>query len=222
MIPLGAPHTRKSGGFKLMTRFNELARLGAALALCAAACLPSVAEVELTLNVRGTADEIAAVLQLLKTAGLAGGGGVQVAVESTFALPAAVDDPGTPAATPAPAPPALTLSNPLLSPTAVKAGSAALLSIDAVDPERRIDTVAAIVGDSLLTVDLYDNGMKGDVAAGDGRWSVLLNVPATLPAGSYDVVFQAYDAQGALVTLPGSDGTPQVVTAILGMAVAQP
>jgi len=205
-----------------MARPVGLVRRGMALALCAVACLPSVAEVELTLSIRGSADEIAAVLQLLKTAGLAGGGGVQVAVESTFTQPAAVDDPGAPVAAPAPAPPALTLSNPLLSPTTVKSGSAALISVDVVDPERRVDTIAATIGDNLLIVDLYDNGMKGDVAAGDGRWSVLLSVPATLAPGSYDVVFHAYDAQGALVTLQGADGTPQAVSAILGMAVTQP
>lgn len=205
-----------------MTKSLGWTRCGVALALCLAMCMPGTAEVELTLNIRGTADEIAAVLQLLKTAGIAGGGGVQVAVESTFTQAGAVEDPGTPAPAPIPAPPALSLGNPLLSPNAVKAGSAALLSVDVVDPERRIDTVAATIGDNLVAADLYDNGMKGDVAAGDGRWSVLLNVPTSLADGSYEIVFHAYDAQGALVTLPGPDGTPQAVTATLGMVLSRP
>lgn len=204
-----------------MMRSTVIARRVCAVALAICACVPTMAEVELSLSIRGTADEIAAVLQLLKTSGLAGGGGVQVAVESTFA-PAAVEDPGAPAPAPAPAPPALSLGNPLLSPSAVKAGTAALLSVDVIDPERRVDTVAATIGDNLLTVDLYDNGMKGDVAAGDGRWSVLLTVPPTVPDGNYEIVFRAYDAQGAPVALPGPDGAPQAVTATMGMALSRP
>jgi hypothetical protein len=175
------------------------------VALLATALIPAPAraEVELSLAIKGSAEEIAAVLQFLQTAGLTGGGGVQVQVESSFTRP---EVPAEPAPAPPPPPPTLGLTNPLISPTSARPGGATLLSVDVIDADRKVDTITATLGDNTLTADLYDNGMRGDVAAGDGRWSVLLNLPADLPDGAYTIQIQPYDAQGAVLNAPQPDG----------------
>lgn len=178
------------------------------LVIVAAFAVPSRAEVELALSIKGSAEEIAAVLQFLQTSGLSGGGGLEVQVESNFSRP------DVPAETPPPPPPpTLALTNPLVAPITVHPGASTLLSVDIVDADRKIDTVAATLGDNVLAVDLYDNGMKGDVAAGDGRWSVLIALPDNLPDGAYTIQLQAYDAQGAPLTTPGADAQPLPLTA---------
>jgi hypothetical protein len=185
--------------------------------LCAMALAPACAgEVELSLTVKGSADEIAQVLDFLRASGLSGGGGeaVQVQVESSFTRPEAAPAPSAP-----PEPPKLALTNPIIAPEMVKPGAAALLSVDVVDAERKIDTVAAVVGEKQLAVDLYDNGMQGDVAAGDGRWTILLGVPADFADGVYSVTLQAYDAKGMAVTEPGPDGSPVAIMTTVALNV---
>lgn len=189
------------------------------LAALLLAALPARAEVELSLTIEGTAEEIAAVLQFLQTSGLSGGGGMQVQVESTFQSPSPA-----PEAPPAPAPPpapALALTNASVAPVSVRPGSATLLSVDVVDTNRAVDTVAAVVGENVFAVDLYDNGMNGDVAAGDGRWSALVNVPQTLADGAYTINIHSYDAQGAPLTIPGADGVAQAVSAVTTINVSR-
>lgn len=178
----------------------------------------SPAEVELSLNVRGTADEIAQVLHLIQSSGLGAGGGMKVQVESTFTRPDLASGTAPEAAPPAapatplgPTPPALL--NPIVAPAVASPGKAALLTVEVLDPERKIDTVAVTLGDKVLSGDCYDNGMNGDVAAGDGRWSLLLSLPPKLVDGSYPVVFTAFDAQGAPVAHAGPDGTPMPLRA---------
>lgn len=183
------------------------------LLLAALATVPCRAEVELSLNIKGTAEEITTVLQLLKQAGLAGGAGnMEVQVESTFARP---DAPPVPA----PAPSTPQMGSALVAPPSVGPGKAAVLSVQVLDPDRKIDTIAAVVGENIVTGDLYDNGMNGDAAAGDGRWSLLLSMPPDLADGTYTVTFHAYDAQGAPVLLPGPDGAPAPVQATAAITV---
>ena len=181
--------------------------------------LSATAEVELSLTVEGTAEEIAAVLQFLQTSGLSGGGGVQVQVESNFTRP---DAPEPAAETPPPPPPpSLALTNPGVTPVSVRPGTATLLSVDVIDTERKVDTITATLGDNVFAADLYDNGMRGDVAAGDGRWSVLLNVPVDLPDGPHTITIEAYDAQGARLSTPGPDGQPQAISVSLVVNVSR-
>lgn len=185
------------------------------------AALPCPAELELSLTIKGSASEIAGVLELLKAAGLAGGGGMKVQMDSTFARPeAAPDAPAAPAAPTAPPPPPMpALTNPIAAPAVVAPGKVALVSVDVVDPGRKIDTIAVVLGDKVVAADLQDNGMNGDVGAGDGRWTTLLNIPASAADGNYTVTFQAFDAQGKPVTVPGPDGKPVPVTLLSALSV---
>lgn len=207
------------------TSLARIARTGVLLAgIGVLAAVPCRAELELSLTIKGTASEIAGVLELLKAAGMAGGGGLKVQMDSTFARPEATA-PATPEApaplapaTPPP-PPTPSLSNPITAPAVVAPGKAALISVDVVDPGRKIDTIAVVLGDKVVSGDLQDNGMNGDVGAGDGRWTTLLTIPASVADGNYPVTFQAFDAQGKPVTTPGADGKPAPVTLLAGLSV---
>lgn len=197
---------------------RRLRLIFAGLLIAGAIALPVRAEVEISLAIKGSAEEIAAVLQFLQTSGLSGGGGLEVQVESSFARP---DAPAEPTPPPPPPAPTLALTNPLVAPITVHPGGSTLLSVDVVDTDLKIDTVSAKLGDNALAVDLYDNGMKGDVAAGDGRWSVLLELPADLADGAYTVQINAYDAQGAAIATPGPDGQPVPLTINTTINVSQ-
>lgn len=163
-------------------------------------------EVQVTLTISGDLDEILAVVQHLKQMGLGTGDWepndpLKLRIHSVQAMPGAEPAPeaAAPAETapePMPAPePALALREASAVPPNPSPGAPVLVSVRVVDEEGRIDTLAATLAKTNVTVDLKDDGSHGDAAAGDGVWSATLPTPADA-AGPYEIQIIAYDANG--------------------------
>lgn len=186
----------------------------AALA-CALLSASAPAELKLSLTVEGTPAELAHVLEVLRAEGLAGADkdekGMWLQVFSTAGEGAATED--------APQAPVPTLVEPAASPGSTPPGAPVLLTVTVTDPEHRVDTIAAWLRDTSVTLDLHDNGQDGDAVAGDGIWSATLSVPQATPAGLYTLTFSAYDAKGDPIQVPGSEGATVPLTGTAGLAV---
>ncbi|MFM1919769.1 MAG: hypothetical protein RLZZ303_1403 [Candidatus Hydrogenedentota bacterium] len=188
-----------------------------ALALAALAAAPAArAELEVSLEISGSVDEIMAVLDQLKQAGLGqeseeGGEGLRLEVQSTATPEGA---PAEAAPPPAPEPP-ITLGSVVVEPASVTPGQVLRVTVAVKDQDRVVDTVAANMRNNgkEFTFDLFDDGSHGDEAAGDGVRSVNVAVPGAATPGEYEIVFFAYDAAGNQVTLPNAHGEPEPVTA---------
>lgn len=194
---------------------RTLATWGLALAAMATVAAPARAELELSLEISGSVDEVLAALQHLQAAGFGqpsatGTEGLKLEVHSTAtsgdaAAPEAA--PPAEAAPPTPEPP-LAMRNIQMAPTAVAAGEVLRVSVDVRDEAKLIDTVAANLhtAEKEFTFDLFDNGSHGDIAAGDGVWSVNVAVPGAATPGDYTLTLYAYDAAGTRLTLPNDAG----------------
>lgn len=150
------------------------------------------AEVQVSVSITGTMEEMADVLEKLRELGIGGGGGdaMQLELQSTMTSSSRADVPSAPK---------VALTEPTLSPETAPPTGRVLLMVDVTDETAQIDTVAATVDVANLSVDLYDNGTNGDAKQGDGVWSGILQTPDEMAPGEYRILFQAYDARGQAV-----------------------
>ena len=187
-----------------MRRWTNRVALGILTALIAVTCAGAAhAEINVTVSISGTLDEILPILRHLQDLGIgvAGKDAMKLQVHSVMS--------GTEAAPGAPAP--LGFQAAAVAPVSAKAGETVLITAKVGDPDHVVDTVAATVGGE--TVDLYDNGTNGDVTALDGTWSRSVALPATIPSGDAVIVLTAYDVSGDAVHVTAPDGTKAPVTA---------
>ncbi len=174
------------------------------------------AELQVSLEISGSVDEIMAVLQQLREAGLGDAGeegseGLRLEVHST----ATAEEAAAPVEAPAAAPTQpIALSNVGLEPSVVTAGQVLRVTVQVYDEANVVDTVAANMHseDKEFTFDLFDDGSHGDETAGDGVRSVNVAVPGAATPGEYQLTFYAYDAAGTQLSLPGENGEPTPIT----------
>jgi hypothetical protein len=189
--------------------------------------VPAHAELEVSLEISGSVEEVLAVLQHLQAAGFGQPGaeaaeGLKLEVHSTATSAEGAAPMPEPAAETPPAPePTLALRNVQMAPAAVAAGEVLRVTVDVRDEAKLIDTVAANMhtAEKEFTFDLFDNGSHGDVAAGDGVWSVNVAVPGAATPGDYTLTLYAYDASGTRLTLPNEAGEAVVVSAETALTV---
>lgn len=195
---------------------RKLCMRGTVALFAVLAALSARAELEVSLEISGSVDEIMAVLQQLREAGLGEAGeegseGLRLEVHST----ATAEEAGLPAEAPAAAPAQpIVLSNVGLEPSVVTAGQVLRVTVQVYDEANVVDTVAANMhsDDKEFTFDLFDDGSHGDETAGDGIRSVNVAVPGAATPGDYQLTFYAYDAAGTQLTLPGENGEPAPVS----------
>jgi hypothetical protein len=165
-------------------------------------------EVTVTVTITGSIDDILPILHQLQQMGVGTGGAtgedpLKLRVHSVMTQDEAE---GAPPATIMPLQPRFLSFE--ATPATVKPGETLLVTVGVDDPERRINTVAASLGD--LTIDLFDNGSNGDVTAGDGIWSNTITVPVGLGVGGHPLAIKAFNADGGpvIVKSPGGEDTP--------------
>jgi len=116
------------------------------------------------------------------------------------------------------------LNNAMLAPETVYPGyEGALLTVELRDPDGivdRIDWVVEGYEDQVFT--LNDEGERGDAAAGDGVWSMRVDVPFNTPKGAYRVTLRAYDSEGRPIIVRGPDDGRVPLTTSLTAVVEYP
>ena len=80
-------------------------------------------------------------------------------------------------------------------PVKVSPGDVATVRVKVVDTKGVVASVTATVREAPeIVLDLNDNGEEGDKVAGDGIWSMDIDIPWDAPAGMYNWDFEAFDA----------------------------
>lgn len=94
-----------------------------------------------------------------------------------------------------------------IKPKTLHPGDTALVTIDVRDKNDIIAAVNGVIDEvPSRTLKLRDDGEEGDVKAGDGTWSLAVQVPLETPSGAFHLTFTAYRADGVAVPIRGDDG----------------
>lgn len=205
-----------------------------ALVLFLAASLPATADVTVTVQISGTIEEILPILQAIQQSGFEKAAaekleGLKLEINSTAVEGAPADAAATmppaeasPAAPPPPPPPPA-LAAPVVQPATAKPGEQVLITVAVTNPEGLIDTVAAHqAGTGTYAFDLYDNGTRGDAAAGDGVWSYLYTVPPAAADGPIEFELNAFNAAADQVKVKNEAGEEVPLTVHATITVQKP
>lgn len=110
------------------------------------------------------------------------------------------------------------LSEAAIAPAQLRPGDTAVISIkvenDRFDIVERVR--AAVREDPRMKFDLRDDGQPPDAVAGDGVWTLPVDVPFIAPPGEFTLDITAYDAGGNPIPVKGPEGavTPLTQTAV--------
>ncbi len=100
-----------------------------------------------------------------------------------------------------------TMSDARVTPDMLKPGDVAVITVDVSD---RYDTVARVEGvveeDQQVTLKLKDDGVAPDQEAGDGVWTLEVDVPRQAPPGEFHLTLTAYDKDGGVVLVRDKEG----------------
>lgn len=172
------------------------------------------ADVSVSVTITGSVDELIPVLQELRKLGI-GRDAVPANDEALRVQLHSVSPTGPSVA--ATVKPTLAFTDAAVFPARARAGETVLVTLRLSDPQGKVDTIGtALSGVDGPKFDLYDNGTRGDLVAGDGIWSYSLVIPGTAEAGDYAVVATAYDPNGTVVTVRDDEGSP---ISLMGKAV---
>jgi hypothetical protein len=101
-----------------------------------------------------------------------------------------------------------TMRDATITPASLKPGESGVITVKLADKHDIVDSVVAVVKeDPRVKLKLRDDGVAPDVEAGDGVWTLQVDVPFKAPPGSFTLVIGAYrkDGQPIVVREKGSD-----------------
>lgn len=101
------------------------------------------------------------------------------------------------------------LATPQVSTEKLTPGQPSVVTVAVRDDQNEVDTLAIQIVGTNLTSDLYDDGTRGDVKAGDNVWSVTLTPMEATPAGHYELSVSGFDRHGHALLIDGPDGEEQ-------------
>lgn len=100
-------------------------------------------------------------------------------------------------------------------------GDTALITVEVKDKNGIIHAITGVVKeDPSLQLKLRDDGLEGDVTAGDSIWSLAVTVPPSTPDGAVNLTFTAYRNDGVPVPVRGEGGTISPLTLELPLVIS--
>ena len=110
-----------------------------------------------------------------------------------------------------------------IEPEVLKPGDTAVITVKLADRPKVVDRVIGVVQeDTRMKFRLQDNGEDPDEKAGDGVWSIRVDVPFMAPPGDFTLEITAYDASGQAVLAKGQGGERLPLSAICQLAIRYP
>ncbi len=90
----------------------------------------------------------------------------------------------------------------VITPSELKPGDSAVITVDLKDRNKVVHRVeGVVVEDPRITFKLNDSGVAPDEKAGDGVWSMAVDVPFQSPPGQYVLEITALDVNGKPVSV---------------------
>ena len=89
-----------------------------------------------------------------------------------------------------------------IEPQSLKPGDSAVITLAVKDKNQIVDRIEGVVlEDPRLTFKLRDDGEAPDEKAGDGVWSMRVDVPFQAPPGEFRLEFTAFDRTGTPISV---------------------
>jgi hypothetical protein len=111
------------------------------------------------------------------------------------------------------------LHNARIEPAVLHPGDTAVITLKVKDRHALVDRVEGIVTDEpRIEFQLRDDGEGGDVKAGDGVWTLKVDVPFQAPPGDFLLEFTAYRSDG--LPVPVRDGKGNVIALTTSLPVS--
>jgi len=99
-------------------------------------------------------------------------------------------------------------------------GDTALITVEPRDKDGIIHRIEGrILEDPRMPLHLNDEGRDGDEVAGDGVWSLQVDVPPPALGGTYTVEFTAYRRDGTAVPIRDKEGNVSPLTTIIPIQI---
>ncbi|MBW7863444.1 MAG: hypothetical protein GX580_02605 [Candidatus Hydrogenedens sp.] len=105
-------------------------------------------------------------------------------------------------------------------PAELKPGGSAVITVDIRDRQGVVARVeGVVVEDPRITFRLMDDGNEPDAKAGDGVWSMAVDVPFQAPPGAYILEMTAYSSDGMPLTVRDKQGTVSPLQAVMPLRI---
>lgn len=107
-----------------------------------------------------------------------------------------------------------------ISPSDLMPGDMALITIEPNDKDGIIHRIEGVIQeDPRFPLELNDEGRDGDEVAGDGIWSLQVDVPALALGGTYTVEFTAYRRDGTPVPIRDKEGNVAPLSTVIPIEI---
>ncbi len=108
-------------------------------------------------------------------------------------------------------------------PPELKPGDTAIIQATIQDRFEVVHRVEGVVKeDPTITFKLKDDGVAPDKEAGDGTWTLQVDVPFNAPPGDFELTLMAYNSDGDPVLIPDEDGEAIPLSATFGLVIRFP
>lgn len=89
-----------------------------------------------------------------------------------------------------------------IMPVDLKPGDTAIITVQVDDKFKVVQKVEGVVKeDRTISFDFVDNGVAPDVKAGDGVWTIQVDVPFNAPPGTFEFEVVGFDENGEIVVI---------------------
>lgn len=110
-----------------------------------------------------------------------------------------------------------------ITPSELGPGDTATMSVELQDPLDQVRKVQGIIKqDPSLTFNFKDDGILPDAIAGDGIWTLQVDVPFNAPPGDFDLTISMLDEQGDPILVENELGEIQPLAASFSLVIRYP
>jgi len=110
-----------------------------------------------------------------------------------------------------------------IMPKDLKPGDTAVITVKVVDKFRVVSRVEGVVKeDRTLTFHFEDNGVEPDDKAGDGIWTIQVDVPFNAPPGDFVFEVAGYDSAGKLLAVDDKKGEAVPLSTTFSLVIQYP
>ena len=110
-----------------------------------------------------------------------------------------------------------------ITPSELEPSDTAVMSVQLLDGLNRVRKVHGVIKqDPSLTFKLKDDGISPDAVAGDGIWTLQVDVPFNAPPGDFVLTMSMLDERGEPVLVQNEFGEIHPLTASFSLVIRYP
>ncbi len=115
------------------------------------------------------------------------------------------------------------ISRAAIEPDILEPGASAVITLEVKDRHRSIQRIEGVVlEDPRIAFLLRDDGIAPDEEAGDGIWSMQVDVPFQAPPGEFRLEFTAYGPDGLPVSVRDDQGRIVPLQQVIPIVIQYP